>query len=152
MKSLPRQNNKKSYEPRGALWVSLEFQGVPIHIMNTHLSIWPKERMAQVKELLNQQWLNLQDQKGPFILCGDFNAMPGSLVYDTICEKFKDSQNSLAGHKPYGTWFGRYPLTQIDHVFINSFLQVNSIFIPRTSLEKIASDHLPLVVDLSLKD
>ena len=67
-------------------------------------------------------------------------------------EKFSDSQTSLVGHRPHSTWSGRYPLTQIDHVFINSFLQVNSVFVPRTSLDQLASDHLPLIVDVSLKD
>ena len=152
MGTLPRQRDRNIYEPRGALWVSLEFQGIPVHIINTHLSIWPKERMRQVMELLSRQWLGLQDQKGPLILCGDFNAMPGSLVYGALCARLKDSQNSLAGYRPYGTWFGRYPVTQIDHIFINSFLQVNSVFVSRTSLDKLASDHLPLITDLSLKD
>ena len=99
-----------------------------------------------------RQWLGQQVEKSAFVLCGDFNAMPGSMVYDRVCEKLKDSQASLPGQHPYGTWFGRYPISQIDHVFINSFLKVKSVFVPRTSLDKLASDHLPLVVDIFFKD
>jgi len=148
---LPNQDKRRIYEPRGALWVSLEFQGAKIHIINTHLSIWPRERMGQMRELLSKKWIGLQDQNDPLILCGDFNAIPGSLVYKEVCKSLKDSQASLAGHRPYHTWSGRYPLTRIDHIFINFHWMVNSIFVPRTSLDKLASDHLPLVVGLSLK-
>ena len=149
MGTLPRQGDRKLYEPRGALWVSLEFQGIPTHIINTHLSIWPKERMLQVAELLSKQWLDLQDQKEPLILCGDFNATPGSPAYNRICRRLKDSQTALAGHHPQRTWLGRYPLTQIDYIFVDPEFQIHSIAVPRTALEKTASDHLPLIAEMS---
>lgn len=53
---------------------------------------------------------------------------------------------------PLPSWFGGYPLIRIDHVFINSLVRVSDVHVPRTRLERAASDHLPLVVDVRLPD
>lgn len=147
MAALPQLKKKEMYEPRGAMSIILELNGVKIKIINTHLSIWPRERIVQIEALLGKEWMG--DGNGHTILCGDFNAMPGSAAYRTICTKFKDSQAIIAGHRPYSTWFGRYPLTQIDHIFVTPQFKVVSAYVSHTSLDKVASDHLPLMVDLS---
>ena len=125
----------------------MEFEGKKIQIFNTHLSLFPRERALQVDALLSVQWLLHPDCQGPVILCGDFNTFPHSDVYRKICQKLHDSQAVLAGHRPRGTWFGHYPIGRIDYIFINANLHVFSITVPRTDLEKIASDHLPLITE-----
>lgn len=147
MQALPQLKDDKKYEPRGAMAVSLRFQDTEVLVINTHLSMWPSERKIQIEDLMSEKWL--VDLRKPVILCGDFNAMPGSLVYKKVCEKLKDSQRILTGHRPFGTWCGRYPLSQIDHVFVTPQFKVNTILVPRTSLDQIASDHLPLIVDVA---
>jgi endonuclease/exonuclease/phosphatase family metal-dependent hydrolase len=147
MGALPQLKTSETYEPRGAMLVSLDFQGIKLNLINTHLSIWPHERILQLKALLSPEWLGKHDV--PTVLCGDFNAMPGSKAYKKVCEKFKDSQRLLPNHRPYRTWFGRYPLSQIDHIFVTPQFKVNAAYVPHTSLDKVASDHLPLMVDLS---
>ncbi|MBL8013936.1 MAG: endonuclease/exonuclease/phosphatase family protein [Candidatus Omnitrophica bacterium] len=151
MIELPRQESIKNSESRGALWVSLQMGTKAVQIINTHLSIWPKERMLQITDLLSQCGSIVEDKNLPFVLCGDFNAMPASSVYRKVCANLQDCQKGLAVHRRHSTWFGRYPLSQIDHIFHNSLLNVNSVYVSRTSLDQLASDHLPLVVDLSLK-
>jgi len=136
------------FEPRGALWVSVEFEGKKIQVFNTHLSLWARERMLQVDALLSEEWMQHPDCKGPSILCGDFNSLPRSEVYQKICRKLYDSQTVLAGHRPRSTWFGHYPVSRIDYVFVNEGFHVHSITVPRTDLEKNASDHLPLITEL----
>jgi endonuclease/exonuclease/phosphatase family metal-dependent hydrolase len=145
---LPKLAEKQRYESRGAMWVSIDFQGTKIQIINTHLSVWPQERLLQINNLLSEEWLGHHDCYGPVILCGDFNALPGSTVYRKICQRLNDSQAILAGHRPHRTWFGNYPIGQIDHIFVTSEFQVDSIVVPRTTLDRLASDHLPLIVDL----
>ncbi len=139
----------RQYEPRGALWVSVDFDGKKVQVINTHLSLWPRERSLQVDALLSPEWLRHPDCQGPVILCGDFNSMPRSNAYSKICDKLYDSQLVLAGHRPRSTWSGQYPLSRIDYVFIDTHFQVHSITVPRTNLEKIASDHLPLIAGLN---
>lgn len=147
--ALPKLSNKKrNYEPRGVIWVTVEFGGEKIQVFNTHLSLWPRERTLQVEALLSEQWLQHPDCQGPVVLCGDFNSLPRSEVYRKLCHRLHDSQTALPGHRPRRTWSGQYPVSRIDYVFINDNFQVYSIAVPRTDLEKIASDHLPLITEL----
>ena len=55
---------------------------------------------------------------------------------------------SCAGERIHRTWSGRVPVRRIDHVFTSGELGVKSIRAPRTRLSRVASDHLPLVVDI----
>lgn len=137
------------YEPRGAMWVSLEWKGMKFNVINTHLSIWPRERMLQAEALMTDQWQVPNNE--PVILCGDFNAFPGSAVYRRICRQYIDSQKILEGHRPRRTWSGQYPVAQIDHVFLSPHFEVVAVSVPSTNLNKLASDHLPFIADIKIK-
>ncbi len=149
--ALPKLSNKKLFEPRAALWAVVDYQGIKINIINTHLSVWAREQAVQVKALLGEAWLQHPDCQGPMILCGDMNMTPGSPVYKVICQHLKDSQEILEGHRPSQTWFAGYPFRRIDHIFVSTDFHVTSIQTVHTALAKSASDHLPLIVDLGLK-
>ena len=138
-------------EHRGAIWVRIDLQGTKINIFNTHLSLWPKEQLLQIKALLSKDWLEHPDCSGPVILCGDLNTSPNSSVYNEICKKFKDSQLMLDGHLPSKTWFAGFPIRRIDHIFVTPEFCVNSIQVSHTALDRLASDHLPVIAELSLE-
>ena len=135
-------------EPRGALWMEVDFHGTPVHIFNTHLGLTKAERLRQVDALLGEGWMGSPDCVGPRILVGDFNALPGSTEIKRITAELADTQMSLPGHKPKGTFFSRLPKARIDYVFADTELTVNDIHVPRSELTQLASDHLPLIVDL----
>jgi endonuclease/exonuclease/phosphatase family metal-dependent hydrolase len=42
------------------------------------------------------------------------------------------------------------PIRRIDHIFVGDGFRVLNTEVPRTRLTRVASDHLPLVVDLEL--
>jgi len=46
------------------------------------------------------------------------------------------------------TFFEPYPLARIDHIFVDPRIDVASIEVPSTELTRVASDHLPLIVDV----
>ena len=148
---LPKLWNKAFLEPRGAIWVTIDHQGTKINIINTHLSLWPMEQLLQIKKLLGLDWLQHPDCKGPTILCGDLNTSPKSLVYKAICKRFKDSQLMLPGRKPLKTWFAGYPIRRLDHIFVSPEFHVRSIPVSRKVLDRTASDHLPVIVDLNVE-
>lgn len=148
--SLPKLWNKTFLEPRGAIWVYVLYQGARINVINTHLSLWSKERRLQMNTLLSGDWMRHPDCSGPIILCGDLNMAPNSVVYKEIMKKFNDSQLMLSGHKPIKTWFSGYPFRRIDHVFLSAEFNVQSIEGSHTTLDRMASDHLPVTVDLTL--
>jgi endonuclease/exonuclease/phosphatase family metal-dependent hydrolase len=148
---LPQWKDKRRpTEPRGALWVTVDLESQKVHIFNTHLSLWPRERSLQAEALLSEQWTGHPDCQGPLVVCGDFNALPRSTVYRKLCGRLRDSQRCLAGHRPQSTWSGRYPISRLDYIFISEDLQVRAIRVPRSQLEKTASDHLPLIAQLQL--
>jgi endonuclease/exonuclease/phosphatase family metal-dependent hydrolase len=137
-------------EPRGALWVEIDVEGVPVQFLTTHLSIWPKERLLQAEALVGPGWLGSCDASRPTVLCGDMNALPSSPAYKRLTSLLRDAQLHLDRHVPLNTWLGRYPLSRIDHVFASAGIDIESIRVPLTELDKAASDHLPLVVELGV--
>jgi endonuclease/exonuclease/phosphatase family metal-dependent hydrolase len=134
-------------EPRGAIWIAVEFNGRTVHLLNTHIGLRRRERKSQVDALLGGEWLGNPDCKAPVILCGDFNTLPVSPLYRKIARRLLDVQTTLENHRLSGTWLG---LWRIDHVFVSPDVQIVGINVPRDTLTRSASDHLPLVVDIAL--
>jgi endonuclease/exonuclease/phosphatase family metal-dependent hydrolase len=147
---LPGVADRPELEPRGALWVEVDVGGCSIQVINTHLGLSNRERLAQVEALLSEQWLGAAAARGPCILCGDFNALPGSAPYRRLLARLSDVQSLVNGHRPLRTWFSHYPIGRIDHIFLSGPLEVVSVEVPRTELIRTASDHLPLVAEIRL--
>lgn len=137
-------------EPRGALWVAVMIGDREVQLLNTHFGLRRRERSNQVEALLGPQWLDHPDCRKPVILCGDFNALPGSPVCRKLRRNFRDAQLMLNDHRPQRTFFGRYPVGRIDHVFVSPEITVTGIEVPRTALTRVASDHLPLIVEVNI--
>lgn len=140
---------RQALEP-GALWVAIDVQGTQIQLLNTHLGLLPRERLAQVEALLGSEWLAHPDCRGPAILCGDFNALPQSRVCRRLRNRLKDAQSELARRRPRGTFFGRFPAVRIDHLFVDAGFEVTGIEVPDSELARVASNHLPLIVEVRL--
>jgi len=150
--ALPGIDQRPRLEPRGALWCRLEFNGRQIDVVNTHLGLRRAERRAQIDALLGQQWLAQRDDSIPLLFCGDLNAWPGSYVCRRLREYAIDVQEAEGANKPLSTFFGHLPLWRIDYIFFSPHWTVNHVNVPRTRLTRIASDHLPVIADLRLRD
>jgi len=137
-------------EPRGALWLAIDLHGTEVNIVNTHLGLTSRERMAQIEALLSDEWLGRLNGDQPAILCGDFNSVPSSNGYRLLCSRFLDAQAQLKEHRPACTFYSRLPSFRIDHVFIHPGIRVTGITVPCSELAKVASDHLPLIADLTI--
>jgi endonuclease/exonuclease/phosphatase family metal-dependent hydrolase len=147
---LPGLAERPDLEHRGALWVEIECGEQNLQVINTHLGLRPRERLAQVDALLGPDWLGHEACRSPHILCGDFNAWPGSRSYGRLRRALPDA---CAGHGHFlrrGTFPAAWPVVRLDHIFLSPDLTIESVRIPRTKLTRIASDHLPLVVEVSL--
>jgi len=149
---LPGLPDKPGLEPRGVLWVEIELDGKVIQVLNTHLGLLARERRAQAEALLGPDWLGHPECSGPAVLCGDFNALPSSPVCRRLRTRLNDAQIELESHRPRSTFFGRLPTARIDHVFVDSGLTVTDIEVPDSELVRVASDHLPLIVELRLPE
>jgi len=82
------------------------------------------------------------------VLCGDFNALPSSPVCRRLRTRLHDAQIELDNYRPRHTFYGRFPMARIDHVFVDPATNVLDIEVPDTELARVASDHLPLIAEL----
>ncbi|CAM2878114.1 endonuclease/exonuclease/phosphatase family protein [Rariglobus hedericola] len=146
---LPNAPNSWFPEARGALWARIEVNGVNLNIVTTHLGLSPRERLAQMNALLGPDWLGPVIATEPVILCGDFNLSPGSAPYGLAASKLRDVQAARSGHRPRSTFSSTKPFMRIDHIFVSAHFETERAFVPRNDLTRLASDHLPLLADLS---
>jgi endonuclease/exonuclease/phosphatase family metal-dependent hydrolase len=147
---LPGLSDKPQLEPRGALWVAVDLHGQEIQIINTHLGLYPRERLAQVEALLGSEWLANAQCRDPLIVCGDFNALPSSPVCRQLSGRLNDVQIEARQQRPKSTFSSRFPTLRIDHIYISPGIGVTGIEVPDWELARVASDHLPLIAELRL--
>lgn len=140
-----------SHEPRGALWVVIDLGGgAELNVLNTHLGLTAGERRLQTQALLGPEWLGDPRCRDPVVLCGDLNAMPSSLVCRMLRTRLRDVQLEHETHRPRATFFTRFPMARIDYVFVSPGVGIRDIDVPGGALARVASDHLPLIVDLAI--
>ena len=149
---LPQFRDWRYFERRGAVWVEVLVHGIPIQVINCHLSVWAYERAFQVRALTGPEWAGCIPSVQPVILCGDLNAVPGSWAYRHLLRSFQDVERVIRAKRPQNTWYSRYPVSRLDHVFVSPGIRVTRVNVPRTHLDQVASDHLPLVVDMDISD
>jgi len=148
--ALPGWARRPSLEPRGALWASVQLGGTEVQVINTHLGLRRHERLAQIDALLGPHWLGHQACREPVIVLGDFNATPQGRVYRRLAAHLCDAQAEAHLPKPKATFPSRLPMLRIDHVFVSRSIRVLRVETVRTPLARIASDHLPLLVEFQI--
>ena len=144
---LPSWGWRAFVEPRGALWVSIDVGGIEIQVINTHLGVLEAPRVRQADGLLGPDWLSHPACREPVILAGDFNAVPGSRAYKRLAGRLRDAQTCPGTSRRQPTFPSRAPFLRLDHVFVGRSIEVLKAEVIRTPLARIASDHLPLLVD-----
>lgn len=146
---LPGIERLRGLEPRGALWAAVTVDGKEIQVINTHLGLVARERHRQIECLLSEHWLNHPQCRDPVMLVGDFNMQPRSRSYRKLTGRLADAHRSRNRHYQ-ATFPSRFPALRIDYAFVGPAIHVKRVETVRTPLARIASDHLPLVVDLEI--
>lgn len=141
--------SRRGNEPRGAIWACVHAADVALHVVNTHLSFWARERIEQIDALLGTEWILHPACREPFILLGDFNAPPPSRSYRRLASQLLDAY-SAHGSRPKPTFPTRYPALRLDHIFVSPSVDVADMTTVRSPLARFASDHFPVVADLLL--
>jgi endonuclease/exonuclease/phosphatase family metal-dependent hydrolase len=147
---LPGYDRVRALEPRGALWVEAMVEGRPLQVINTHLGLVPREQQLQASHLAGKAWLEHADCAWPTILLGDFNATASSVVYRTLTAHLQPARRIARRKSPSSTFPSPLPVLRIDHHFVSPGITVEDVFAPFDPLTRIASDHLPLVMDFEL--
>ena len=101
--------------------------------------------------LRNQQFADaakiLKLKKTPTIVMGDFNCVPWSQYLSDFLETL-DYRDSRQGFGYHGSWHRSFKpfMIPIDHAFVSPRIHVHDRYVARGS----ASDHLPVVVEISI--
>ncbi len=137
-------------ERRGAIWAEANVHGARVELLDTHLGLSRADREAQARALLGPAWLGDARLRERVIFCGDFNSPPSDAAYSLLSGALADAAVAARGASPR-TWPSPLPVRRIDHVLVSRDLRVAGAKAPRSALAAVASDHLPLIVDLVLE-
>lgn len=128
-------------EPRGALHVTLEYQGYLLGVMATHLGLRPAERRAQIKQLLSelQKPTTSQAQTTITVLMGDLNEW---FLWGRPLRWLHRHFQSTPAPASYPACC---PLFALDRVWVKPYERLIDVKVINNKLTKVASDHLPLI-------
>jgi len=142
---------------RGCLYTSLSLPGVgsetrEMAVFNLHLGLSVQERIRQLGKLVcSPQYKGLVATQ-PCLVAGDFNdwrTLLAPVLIDIL--GFVCATNRKTGHEaPLETYPSFSPTGGLDKVFCRGGLGVVNGRRCRLGVSKLASDHLPVIVDLQL--
>jgi len=138
-------------ERRGALRTDIRVHDQLLHVFNLHLGTAQRERRKQAVRLMDKDLLRAVDIAGPRVVLGDFNDWTHGLVTSTLHAElhFSDLAVSLPRKRNYPAIL---PLLHLDHIYYDHHFKLLEGGFERDRLSLVASDHLPLVAELSLAD
>lgn len=137
-----------SKKPRGAQLVVVDSPEGPLHVVHAHLGLAEKERHWQIGRLLDHA-LFRSGAVHPTLVVGDFNDWRDTLRAGSLeLEGFRQVTSPPSAFRSFPAWL---PLGSLDKAFARGPLEIRQARVVRTSLTRVASDHLPLVVDFHLR-
>jgi len=72
------------------------------------------------------------------------------VVYRTLKARLAAARSLSPTKAPTATFPSQLPVLKIDHVFVSPEIEVRAVFAPYDPLTRVASDHLPLVMDFEI--
>jgi len=128
-------------EPRGVIDVVLVLEGRTVQLLATHLGLLPSERRFQIERIMPLLEAATADVS---ILLGDFNE------WFLWGQPLRRLQKWFTTGPAPATFPARWPLLSLDRIWVHPSNSLASLWVHRTVLSRIASDHLPLVADVSM--
>ena len=133
---------------RGAQLIQVETPEGALHLVNTHLGLDERERHWQIDFLLDHE-LFQSSSVMPTFIAGDFNDWRNTLAEQSLANHgFQQVTSPPSEYRSFPSWL---PVGGLDKVFVRGEVTTERVKVVRTSLARVASDHLPIVVDFSLK-
>lgn len=165
-----RDVSDHAYEQRGILHVVVEIEKWEVHCFVVHLGLFAASRRRQIQSLIQQVQQHVP-AKSPLIIAGDFNDWSQRLshtlykelnvieAFDHAAESNHDESRIKAGlrqalkplapHQHARTFPAGLPCLSLDRIYLRGFKLENAT-IMRGEPWKHLSDHIPLIVELSL--
>jgi endonuclease/exonuclease/phosphatase family metal-dependent hydrolase len=135
-------------EDRAVMEVEVTTDDGPIEVLNTHFGLGRSERLVQAQYLTSNGWLQSRTAR-PLVLLGDLNCRPGSRPYGLLAGELRDVRELVQPRRSRRTLPTVLPAFIVDYIFVNAAWQASGLFVHRSRLARLASDHFPLVAELS---
>ena len=118
-------------------------------VVNLHLGLMHFERRTQVRRLVSHIQDEAKDGEA-VVIAGDWNDW-GNRLLKEVTAPMGFHLARLEGHRPAGlkTFPSRRPLAALDKIFYRDPLRLHHVACVLDAAARKASDHLPLVADLS---
>ncbi|MDP9341148.1 MAG: endonuclease/exonuclease/phosphatase family protein [Actinomycetota bacterium] len=144
---LHRFERSNRFHPRGAVAAHLGRAGFRVSALSVHLGLSPQERRRHAEELTDLT-LTLP---APFLVGGDLNEGPEGRSAAWIAARMWDAW-AATGRSDGATYPSEGPTARIDYLFASEHFDVLEAAVPDGPETREASDHLPLVVDVELRE
>jgi endonuclease/exonuclease/phosphatase family metal-dependent hydrolase len=136
-------------EPRGCLRADLELpDGRSLHLFDLHLGLSGGERRKQAAMLLSADLLRDTALTSPMVVCGDFNLwspLPGPILR-LLRLHLRDAAALARARR--ATYPSLWPILRLDRAYVDDGVQVLACGVVNDPRTRMASDHLPLWVEL----
>ncbi|HLC40453.1 MAG TPA: endonuclease/exonuclease/phosphatase family protein [Methylomirabilota bacterium] len=135
----------RTREPRGCLRVDLDVYGAAIHLFNCHFGLRPRERRGQLNLLADFIGISAK-LRGPRVLLGDFNEWHPGPITRTLRREFVSPMRRVRRTHP-----AVFPLFALDRIYWDTELEGEKLLVHRSRLARMASDHLPVVARVRIR-
>ncbi len=145
------------HEQRVVQVATIDMDGQPVTVMNTHLGLSQHQRQIQIAQMAAIVEEHLLLPQGAVILGGDINAEPDAIEIKPLRERLRDTylmirdQRGVPHNIPFRdrmTFRSDDPRTCIDYIFVSDRFDVLATEV----LDVTASDHRPVVTRLRVLD
>ncbi len=132
-------------EPRCCLAVHARLGDLrDVAVVVVHLGLKWGERRRQLERLLGPEG-PIAGSAGPVVIGGDFNDWPPGPTTRLLGRKLTDAAWPSLDFR--GTFPARFPFLRLDRLYATRGLRVRDYRVHRSRLARVASDHLPIVVE-----
>lgn len=133
--------------PRGTVIALVARSGFRVWAAATHLGLHPLERLSHAEQLAD----TLRGLEGSIVVGGDLNETPSGRAVSFLSERFWDVW-LLGGDVVGETFPAEEPTARIDYLFVSEGIRVEHAIVPLVPEVRVASDHRPVVAELTLPD
>lgn len=116
-----------------------------LHLFNLHLGLAESERRRQLGKFLVSEPFAGLDRRTPAVVAGDFNDLWG-----TLGQRLLEPAGLQGPRGRIATFPAWAPLRALDSIYVSGDLRLESVRRSRFGLARMASDHLPLIAELSI--
>jgi endonuclease/exonuclease/phosphatase family metal-dependent hydrolase len=146
-----------SHKHRGCLYTSIQVtletdRTIPVEFFNLHLGLSFVERIQQIGILGRSDEFGSLDKSRPCLVGGDFNDWRNILspILTDILH-FRCTTNKTSGSlRAIRTYPSFSPQGALDKIYYRGDISMLAVHRCRMGISKVASDHLPIIVDFEL--